>query len=300
MAIVFDAAQGSGPIFANTRTWAHTVGENEGRVLIAGMTAENPGIDVTLWTFAGIPMGFLGVAALAGNIRTWMYGMINPPIGLNNVVVNLSGNAALACGSVSYDGVDPINTYGPVATNTGNSNTPSVVVASAEGEVVVDTMGYHGRNSATTIGALQTQRVAAGSGVALPGYRGSDEPGAAAITMSWTINGGAANWRTVGISLKPLASARGRATKYFFPFWNAAPKLFDANGKIVDPSDILADEWVEAEGLGFATAENPESFIEDPSRSKIIEVNASQASARIKTNTNQFAEVLVSRVAAGS
>jgi hypothetical protein len=48
------------------------------------------------------------------------------------------------------------------------------------------------------------------------------------------------------------------------------------------------------------TAENPETFIQDPSRSKIIEVNASQVSARIKTNKNQFAEVLVSRVAAGS
>lgn len=298
MAIVFDAAQGSGPIFDNTRTWAHVVGANEGRVLIAGFTVTNP-VGVLSWTFAGIPMAWLGTA-VAGNERTWMYGMINPPIGANNIVVNLTGNTPLACGSVSYDGVDPMNTYGPVATNTGNSNTPSVIVASAEGEVVVDTMGYHGLNSVVNVGALQTQRVSAGSGVALPGYRGSDEPGAAAVTMSWTIVDGAAQWRTIGVSLKPLASTRGRATKYFFPFWDAAPKLFDANGKVVDPSDIQADEWVEAEGLGFPTAENPESFIEDPSRSKIIEVNASQLSARIKTNVNQYAEALVSRVAAGS
>ena len=167
--------------------------------------------------------------------------------------------------------------------------------------MVVDAAGYRLGNTTMNVGALQTARVNTGSGIGdLTGHGQSDEPGQAAVTMSWTIVAGVARWGIVALPLKPFTSARGRATKYFFPFWDAAPKLFDANGKIVDPSDTLADEWVEAEGLGFPTAENPESFIEDPSRSKIIEVNAAQASARIKTNTNQFAEVLVSRVAAGS
>jgi hypothetical protein len=209
-------------------------------------------------------------------------------------------NTAWAVGAVSYDGVDPVS-FGTVVTNSGNSNTPSVVAASIEGELVVDSVAYRIGGSALNVGALQTERVDTGSaGGDRVGHGQSDEPGQAVVTMSWTITAGAARWAIVSVPLKPFTSTRGRATKYFFPFWDANPKLFDANGKIVDPSDIRADEWVEAEGLGFPTAENPESFIEDPSRSKIIEVNASQVSAIIKTNTNQFAEVLVSRVAAGS
>ena len=107
-------------------------------------------------------------------------------------------------------------------------------------------------------------------------------------TMSWTGMAGTDHWGQLAAPLRPAVSARGRAVKYFFPFWDAAPKLFDANGKTVSISDIQKDVWVEAQGLGMPTAENPDSFIEDPSRSKIIEVNASQVSARIKTNKTKM------------
>ena len=298
MAIVLDAATDGGQGFGNTRTFGHTIGDNEHRILLVGFATYN-GIAVNSIRFAGVDMEQVGTI-LSATVRARLYRMVNPPAGLNNVVVNWSANTQWGVGAVTYDGVDPVS-FGTVVTNNGNSNTPSVVAASADGELVVDSVAYRIGNSNLNPGALQTERVDTGSGAGdTVGHGQSDEPGQAVVTMSWTITAGAARWAIVSVPLKPFTSTRGRATKYFFPFWDANPKLFDANGKIVDPSDILADEWVEAEGLGFPTAENPESFIEDPSRSKIIEVNASQASARIKTNTNQFAEVLVSRVAAGS
>ena len=299
MAIVFDAATTGGVGFGLTRTFAHTVGSNEHRILIVGATAQ-AAVAILSATYAGVAMALVDTAINGGNMRTAMFRMVNPPVGANNVVITWSGNNAWSCGAVSYDGVDPI-VFGIAVTNTGNDNTPTVVAASIADELVVDAVGYRVGGTTLNVGGGQTIRINTGSpGGDSTGHGQSDEPGAAAVTMSWTIVAGAGNWAIVALPLKPFASARGRATKYFFPFWDAAPKLFDANGKIVDPSDILADEWVEAEGLGFPSAENPESFIEDPSRSKIIEVNAAQASARIKTNTNQFAEVLVSRVAAGS
>jgi hypothetical protein len=298
MAIVFDAATSGGRGFGNTRVFAHTIGANDHRILMVGHTISVNAVLTT--TFAGIAMDLVDVAFNVGQMRTHLYKMVNPPVGANNVVIFWTGNTAWSCGAVSYDGVDPI-AFGPAVTNTGADNTPTVVAASIAGELVVDAAGYRRGSTTLNVGGGQIARVNTGSGVGdLTGHGQSEEAGAPAVTMSWTIAAGAFPWAIVALPLKSFASARGRATKYFFPFWNAAPKLFDANGKIVDPSDILADEWVEAEGLGFPTAENPESFIEDPSRSKIIEVNASQASARIKTNTNQFAEVLVSRVAAGS
>ena len=298
MAIVFDATTDGGRGFGNNRTFAHTVGSNEHRILRVGFATFN-GISVDSITFGGIPMTFVRNETGA-TVRAHLYRMVDPPAGANNVVINWDANTSWAVGAVSYDGVDPVN-FGTVVVNNGNSNTPSVVAASIEDELVVDSVAYRIGSSNLNPGALQTERVDTGSGVGdLVGHGQSEEPGQAVVTMSWTITAGAARWAIIALPLKPFTSTRGRATKYFFPFWDANPKLFDANGKIVDPSDILADEWVEAEGLGFPTAENPDSFIEDPSRSKIIEVNASQISARMKTNTNQFAEVLVSRVAAGS
>ena len=299
MAIVFDAATSGGTVFGNTVTFAHVVGINAHRALMVAATARDV-VTVTSATYAGIALTLVARANNVNQLSMYLYRMMNPPTGANLVVINWSGNNAKSAAAVSYDGVDPAN-IGTAVTNTGNTNTPTVNAASTAGEVVVDAAGYRSSGTILVVGGGQTQRANAGSPVGdTTGHGQSDEPGAAATTMSWTIVAGVAQWAIVAIPLRPFAAPRGRATKYFFPFWDASPELFDANGKIVDPSDILADEWVEAQGLGFPTAENPDSFIEDPSRSKIIEVNASQISARIKTNTNQFAEVLVSRVAAGS
>ena len=298
MAIVFDAATDGGRGFGSIRTFGHTIGSNEHRILLVGSATFN-GIGVDAATFAGVDMELVGTDVSA-TVRARLYRMVNPPAGLNNAIMDWDANTQWAVGAVSYDGVDPIS-FGTVVTAIGNSATPSVVAASAAGELVVDSVAYRAGSSNLNPGALQTERIDTGSAAGdTVGHGQSEEPGQAAVTMSWTITAGVARWAIVSVPLKPFTSTRGRATKYFFPFWDANPKLFDANGKVVDPSDILTDEWVEAQGLDFPTAENPDSFIEDPSRSKIIEVNASQVSARIKTNTNQFAEVLVSRVAAGS
>ena len=220
-------------------------------------------------------------------------------------MVTWSGVAEITATAIDWVGVDqdnPIRAVVGSAQNSGVGNNLNVILASQIGDLCVDFISVKNTANASVQGAGQTIRadlVGGGVGTNRKRDQSSDEAGAAIVTMSWTFVGNLAAG-LIGVPLIPSTSARGRATKYFFPFWDANPKLFDANGKIVDPSDILADEWVEAEGLGFPTAENPESFIEDPSRSKIIEVNASQASARIKTNVNQFAEVLVSRVAAGT
>ena len=294
MAIVFDAGAGSGPIFANTRAWAHTVGANDGRVLIAGLTSGNP-VAVNAWTFAGVPMVLLGTA-VAGNERTWMYGMVSPPIGVNNVVVNLSGNTALACGSASYVGVDTVNPYGPVATNTGNTNTPTVDVASGDGEVVVDTMGYHGLNSATTIGALQTQRVTVASGVGLPGYRGSEEPGAPTVTMSWIINAGAAEWRTVGISLKPFVPFVPRATEYEFNVWDPLQRIIGRDGHMVQPNEVRADKWGKLLGFRSPSSKVFASLADSPDAFYISGVTSDGETVRITPDEKLFADMILKRI----
>jgi hypothetical protein len=223
-----------------------------------------------------------------------------------------TGANSIAGISVDYNGIDQGNPFGTIEGLHGwlNNGGPALFtedLATQNTWMCVDAAanGRNAQNSrdmAEGAGQTQLRRETFFDAVNnSTGIEVSDEGSVGGTTtMSWTLPALTDHWGHLAAPLRPAVAARGRAVKYFFPFWDAAPKLFDANGKIVSISDIQKDVWVEAQGLGLPTAENPDSFIEDPSRSKIIEVNASQVSARIKTNKNQFAEVLVSRVAAGS
>ena len=311
MAIEFDSVEYSAPGFVNTTTYAHTVSDLlSSPCMFVHTNAVIGGTNVIVCTYGGDAFTQLGTQNFidGGNRQVQeVWYLAGPSTGLNNVVVTWSGAGELTVTSIVWDGVDrdnPIRVPVLSAQNSGVGNTLNVVLASQVGDLCVDFLSVKNVNGPDGVPAAgQTLRSSLQSNEVANTNRhrdnSSDELGATAVTMSWTFT----NLRAaglIGVPLRAAAADRGRATKYFFPFWDANPKLFDANGKIVDPSDILVDEWVEAEGLALPTAENPDSFIEDPSRSKIIEVSATQSSARIKTNKNQFAETLVSRVAAGS
>ena len=262
---------------------------------------------VSAATYAGIVMTEKQVF---GRLKLWF--LVGPPTGVNVVQLTNPAGQAVTGISVDYSGVDQANPFGTIKglwVNLGNSGPAALSedLATQNTWMCVDaaTCGQFNAGAPNlTQGAGQAslrRETAGGPPNNSTGIEVSEEASTGATTtMSWTGMLNADHWGQLAAPLRPAVSARGRAVKYFFPFWNAAPKLFDANGKVVSISDIQKDVWVEAQGLGMPTAENPETFIQDPSRSKIIEVNASQVSARIKTNKNQFAEVLVSRVAAGS
>jgi hypothetical protein len=273
------------------------------------ITVGNP---LTALTYAGNALTekqrYAGI--INSSLALWF--MVGQPLGVNAVTLTQTGAQSICGFSVDYSGVDQGNPFGTIKGLWAwiNNGGPALLLedlATQNTWVCVDAAS-NGRN------AQIARDLTEGAGQASLGRQSfwdavnnssaievSDEGSVGGTTtMSWTGMDNVDHWGHIAAPLRPAVSARGRAVKYFFPFWNAAPKLFDANGKIVSISDIQKDVWVEAQGLGLPTAENPDSFIEDPSRSKIIEVNATQVSARIKTNKNQFAEVLVSRVAAGS
>ena len=266
--------------------------------------------EVTRVTYAGIDLTVKQVYGAQNELKLWF--LVGPPTGINVVQLTHGAGQAITGISIDYNGVDQGNPFGTIKglhkiINNSGPAALSEDLATQNTWICVDA-GVAGNFAANapnlTQGAGQAsirREVENGSPNNRTAIEVSEEASiGGTTTMSWTGMAGADHWGHLAAPLRPAVSARGRAVKYFFPFWNAAPKLFDANGKVVSISDIQKDVWVEAQGLGMPTAENPETFIQDPSRSKIIEVSASQVSARIKTNKNQFAEVLVSRVAAGS
>ena len=308
MAIVRGNVGGGAQLGANLN-WIHTnisTGSGIALVFTNGIFSG----EVTAVTYAGNAMTQKQAYGGGNELKLWF--LVGPPLGVNVVQLTQGAGQGITGISVDYNGVDQGNPFGTIkglyqaiansgpallSENLATANTWMCVDAGVAGNFNAGAPNLVQGAGQATLGR-QTAGGPPNNSTAIEVSEEASTGGT--TTMSWTGMANTDHWGHLAAPLRPAVAARGRAVKYFFPFWDAAPKLFDANGKVVSISDIQKDVWVEAQGLGMPTAENPETFIQDPSRSKIIEVNASQVSARIKTNKNQFAEVLVSRVAAGS
>jgi len=306
MAIVRGNNGGNAQAGANMN-WNHDNASTGSGILLAFFAISN-GNQVTAVSYAGNAM--ILKQLFFPDLSLWY--LTGPPTGINVLQATQAGAQSICGVSIDYNGVDQGSPFGTIKGlwAEGNNAGPALLtedLATQNTWMCID-VGANGNFNAVSTnmvqGAGQTslrrENFWDGANTSMSIEMSEETSVGATTTMSWTMAAGRDQWGHLAAPLRPAVSARGRAVKYFFPFWNAAPRLFDANGKMVSISDIQKDVWVEAQGLGMPTAENPETFIQDPSRSKIIEVNASQVSARIKTNKNQFAEVLVSRVAAGS
>ena len=207
----FDAAASAEDFGVSSLTWSHTcTGTNLALLVIVASRA----VAVTGVTYNSVPLSNLWAVQDSGNQeRSEGWILVAPATGAHNVVVTLVGSSGdLLGGSESYVDVHQTTPTGTAATNSNNfSNAPTVDVTSASGELVVD--GVAARSSLTAVGAGQTQRVNLTGGADSVG--GSEEAGAATVTMSWTM--AAENpWAIGGVSLKPLA-AGGAAVYHRLP-----------------------------------------------------------------------------------
>jgi len=204
--ICFDAASSSTPASASSFTWSHTVGTGANRILIVGVSIRNSSSQtVTGVTYAGTPLTNIGVKANSTVVRIEMWRLVNPPSGTANVVVTLSAAAKAVCGATSWTGVNQTTPLGTFVSATGSTNTPTVNATSATNEVVHDTVAAQGTVTAT-VGAGQTQRwnAVTSGGLTSSNVRGagSSEPGAATVTMSYSLSA-SASWAIGAVPLKP-------------------------------------------------------------------------------------------------
>ena len=206
--ICFDAVSSSTPATGISFTWSHTVGTGGNRILIVGVSIRNSSSQTVAGvTYAGAPLTNIGVGDNGSVVRIEMWRLVNPPSGTANVVVTLSSasDAKTVCGATSWTGVHQTTPLGTFVSATGSTNAPTVNATSATTEVVHDTVAAQGTVTAT-VGAGQTQRWNAGTsgGSAASNVRGagSSEPGAATVTMSYSLSA-SASWAIGAVSLKP-------------------------------------------------------------------------------------------------
>lgn len=190
----------------NTRTFAHTVGSGNDRLLIVHAVQWNSGVGtVSSVTYNGVALTQISGAAItfSTNFRSEGWYLIAPDVGTFNVVVTWSASQTMVSATaLNYTGVHQSNPFGTAATNSGNSTTPTVDVTSAAGELVFAGLFVNSTISSTA-GTGQTERYDFSN--SLPSSQaGSDEAGAATVTMNHTVTSNV--WGMWGVSLKPPAA----------------------------------------------------------------------------------------------
>ncbi|MBI2913817.1 MAG: DNRLRE domain-containing protein, partial [Chloroflexi bacterium] len=177
--------------WVSSLSWSHTVGSGSNRLLVVGVSVSYAGTTVSGVTYGGTALTQVGVKdAPSSDGRVEIWRLLAPASGTANVVVSLTnGNlSTTVAGAVSFTDVHQTSPLGAFASASGASGNPSVAVSSAAGEVVVDTVMWNGSYTTLTVGAGQMQRWNRTTSGMIGA--GSTEPGAASVTMSWTVNGG--------------------------------------------------------------------------------------------------------------
>lgn len=302
MAIGYDACATGSTGLATTLTVAHTCAIDPNRYLLVGIKgATDPNISVA---YAGAPMTQLMAGLLETNYGVW--GLVNPASGLNNIVVtHLTGSARMTLNSISFYGVDQVF---PVRENVrSNNGILTVFTATFTANFIGDMM---------VLGCSRTQGSANWTAVAdqtevceiAVGY--STDAGSHDITWYYAVADAAPDsmqaeasvarqGECIATALRPYVPAMGRAVRYYFNIWDPRAAVRDRNDRIVPPSELEPDSWVEVQGHVLPDPAAYETFIVDPTKARVVEVNATENGATMRANRSQFADVLISRASAG-
>jgi uncharacterized repeat protein (TIGR01451 family) len=207
---------------AATITVPHATSAGANRLLLVGISVNRATgttfEQITNVTYSGTRLTLIGARTNApnGEALVHLWGLTNPPAGTNNVVVsfNTAPTDGAVVGVATFTNVNQTTPYGSFFSNVGTNTTPSIVVSSAPGELVFDTVMLRTSNFGATgsPGTGQTQlwklyynaRVGAGS---------STKPGAASVTNTWTAAASVA-WTIGAVSIKPSSSTGATATGF--------------------------------------------------------------------------------------
>jgi hypothetical protein len=206
MAIAFDAATTGSDTSGSSYTFAHTVSASSNRflfVVVTGNVVASPD-NVTGITYAGVAMTLLDKSNGSGDRWQYIFYLIAPAVGANNVVISSSGapNNLYGPGAFSYIGVkQAAPEVSQKTTGTSTSKTETITTLT---------------NNAWVIGCLHCNAAqAAGSGTTFrAGYLGYDKnaavspAGAATMALTWT---GTVAWAYIMCSIAPFPDSGSQA-----------------------------------------------------------------------------------------
>lgn len=182
----------------------HTVSNVTDRGLLVSVAIERRDATVNSVSYAGQPLTFIGRITDANTSATVdVWGQVAPAIGTNQVIVNLSGSAAVVVGAISFANVSQSS---PIAASnfvTGTMGlTASGSVPSAADQLVVALIAVNdSANSVTAAGGQASQFYVLNAADVIGA--GSTRTGAAGSTaMSYTLNA-QGGWAMALVALRP-------------------------------------------------------------------------------------------------
>ncbi|HQC95086.1 MAG TPA: DUF4347 domain-containing protein [Aquabacterium sp.] len=191
-------------------SFAHTVGAGANGLLLVQVVSADA-LSALAVTYGGTPLTYVGKAwsqAVEVSVQLWQ--LKAPAAGTANVVVSLPVPLHSVAGATSFLGVDQTTPLGSVVQNKAADGAPTLTVAAAPGDRVIDIVGAL-RMAGSTVGAGQTLAWGASTGTAAGDVLGvsSTEPGAASVTMSHSLTsaGGSGRWVSLAAVVKPVALA---------------------------------------------------------------------------------------------
>jgi hypothetical protein len=178
-------------------------------VQIGALCADASSPTVSTVTYGGAPLtqlaSIVGTPCNLGATRTEHWGLVNPLISQSEVQVSLANGSAerLSVEAYVFEGVNQVLPVRASRTMEGAGATVSVVVPSAIGDLVLDTVGA----SAAILPPPQPQHelYVSNSGLAsvtISNDAASTVPGAATVSPTWTLST-IGDWQTIASSIQP-------------------------------------------------------------------------------------------------
>lgn len=93
----------------------------------------------------------------------------------------------------------------------------------------------------------------------------------------------------------------GRLVEYTFNIWDPQKQILDSKGAVVQPNEVRPNNWIRVEGFELPRGRAYDSLVPDPTTSYIVgsTYDVDRGTVRIITDRNQFAELIVKRLAGG-
>ena len=315
MSVEFDAVSEHNDLFSgspDTVSWGHTVGSaGSNRILMITFTIRNTSQTVTSVKFAGSEATLVTSLLTPDSERdVYMYYLVSPPIGAGTIEITATGASSnMTAVAASYTGVDADDPLGTFLTDTGLD--PSVIITAQDGWRVVDVLGYDAGTQTAhicqghTVGADQTERGCRGSqgfGGASGSNALSDEPGAASVTMSWTIDDPDYKPAMIAVPLKSAVEYATRPIEYTLDVWDPEQQVLDSLGHSVPRYKIKPNNWCRLVGLESIDARVYESNYDDPNLIyfESVKYDGETDQVEIITSRGNLPEVIMARLVAGS
>lgn len=205
MPLSFDAASGGTQSAGTSLTYSHTVGVGADRILFVGINffAADAADDITGVTYAGVAMTQITKQSIIGTNQQWsyLYYLVNPTSGANNVVINKTSTDDIRSNSASYAGASQLAQPDASITDVETAATTisqSLTTIADNCWVVSFAM-----NSATTIVAGTGTTARANQTFCAIGDNNAAKTPPGSVSMQWTNGGSSTGWTMIMASILP-------------------------------------------------------------------------------------------------